>query len=158
MDTFSQFEWEDQDLQRWAVPLLLTGACLGVGAAFTLAPWVVNASKHPKVLSDTTRLVPKRAGTSIGWGMLPCAGESEREATGNQKIHRSMSSIGRFALRSQTKRNPSIISFFVAFSNEKGTKEIDLDEFGKLVQDRVMTKHERFRSRVDAKDDHYFEV
>lgn len=158
MDTLSHFEWEGENLQRWTVPLLLTGACLGVGAVFKLAPWVANSSKHPKVLSDTTRLVPKGAGKIAGWGILPCASESECESTDSQKIHRSMSSIGRFALRSQTKRNPSIISFFVAISNEKGKKEIDRDELGDLVQDRVLTKHERFRSRVDAKDDHYFEV
>eukprot|EP00970_Alexandrium_tamarense_P020875 scaffold15803_cov179-Alexandrium_tamarense.AAC.1 len=61
---------------------------------------------------------------------------------------------------SQTTRNPSIISFFIALANKRGSEHIDLEAFGQLWTSRIMTKHkhERFRCRVSESDPKYFEV
>ncbi len=69
-----------------------------------------------------------------------------------------MTPIGRFALLSQTERNPSILSFFVALGNEKGMDPISMKEFEDLWKSRVMNKHERFRFRVSKDGTRYFEV
>lgn len=73
-------------------------------------------------------------------------------------LRRQMTPIGRFALLSQTERNPSILSFFVALGNEKGVDPISMDEFEDLWKSRVMNKHERFRCRVSEDGNKYFEV
>lgn len=64
------------------------------------------------------------------------------------------------ALMSQTTRNPSIISFFIALANKRGSEHIDLEAFGQLWTSRIMTKHkhERFSCRVSESDPKYFEV
>jgi hypothetical protein len=72
-------------------------------------------------------------------------------------LKRQMTSIGRFALRSQTEENPSIISFFVALVHEEG-KDINVDEFTEIWEKRVMDKYDRFRFQVSSEDDRYFEV
>lgn len=73
-------------------------------------------------------------------------------------LRRQMTPIGRFALLSQTERNPSIISFFVALANKKGAKPIGIEEFEKLWRTRVMSKHERFKCHVSEADNRFFEV
>ena len=72
-------------------------------------------------------------------------------------LRRRMTSIGRFTLRSQTEENPSIISFFVALVHEEG-KDINVEDFGKICEERVMQKYDRFCFRVSSVDDRYFEV
>ncbi|KAL7549425.1 hypothetical protein ACHAWF_012696 [Thalassiosira exigua] len=58
---------------------------------------------------------------------------------------RQMTPIGKFALLSQTERNPSIICFFIAIANrDEGMK---IDEFEQLWS-TVMKEHERFRLHV----------
>ena len=159
-DMFDHLEWEDHDLERWVKPLLVTGVCLGVGIAckYTgIVATIFNESTKPEV--DMKKLRHSGSGAHVWWSLFQHASEIEHFSKEHQKtsFHRALSSIGRFALRSQTKRNPPIITFFVAISNEKGQKEIDLDELGELVRDRVMSVHERFRSRICPDDDHYFE-
>jgi hypothetical protein len=69
-----------------------------------------------------------------------------------------MTSIGRFAIKSQDADCPQhVITFFVATAVKKGMPEMTVKEFEKLWEDRVMSKHERFRSRVCA-NNKYFEV
>ena len=80
------------------------------------------------------------------------------ETSEQRALRRQMTSIGRFALRSQTKRNPCIVTFFVASSNPKGQRGIDREELEELWSNRVMEKHERFHSRISSDDDRYFEV
>jgi len=131
-------EW-DQEKQCYLVPFFLT--CLVLGIASTrahLIRWVVDNKSHSR------HALRKQ--------------HSLNHVEKDDMLHRTLSSIGRFALRSQTRRNPSIISFFVALSNERDKKELDLQEFGELIQERVMKKHERFQCRICSKDDRYFEV
>jgi hypothetical protein len=160
-DMFDHLEWEDHDLQRWMIPLLVTGVCLGVGIAcqYTgIVASIFNERTKPGV--DMKKLRHTAGGAHVWWSLFRHASEEDHLSKEHQKtiFHRSLTSIGRFALRSQTKRNPSIMTFFVAISNEKGQKEIDLDELGELVRDRVMPIHERFRSKICPDDDRYFEV
>jgi len=56
-----------------------------------------------------------------------------------------MTSVGKFALLSQSERNPSIISFFIALTNTD--EGMDIEEFEQLWSE-VMKKHDRFRFRV----------
>ena len=56
---------------------------------------------------------------------------------------------------SQTERNPSIISFFIALSNQNGTKDVELEEFEKLWRTCIMNKHERFRCCVSDTGSNY---
>ena len=80
------------------------------------------------------------------------------ETSEQRTLRRRMTAIGRFALRSQTKRNPCIVTFFVASSNPRGQKGMDRKELEELWSNRVMEKHERFHSRISSDDDRYFEV
>jgi hypothetical protein len=72
-------------------------------------------------------------------------------------LQRQMTSLGRFAFRSQTVENPSIITFFVALTHEAGN-ELDLKEFQGIWEKRVVDKHERFRCQISPEDDRFFEV
>jgi hypothetical protein len=158
-DMFDHLEWEDHDFQRWIMPLLVTGVCLGVGVAFKYTGIVASIyHEGTKVVSSDSmkKLINTGGGAHVWWSLF----HEEHSSKDHKKttFHRSLSAIGRFALRSQTKRNPSIITFFVSISNEKGQKEIGLEEFGQLIQERVMPNHERFRSKICPDDDRCFEV
>ena len=84
--------------------------------------------------------------------------ETRQEITSNKKLLRKqMTSIGRFSLSSQTEENPSIISFFVALVHEDG-KDMKLEAFRNLWNERIMNKYERFRFHVSDQDSRYFEV
>jgi hypothetical protein len=72
-------------------------------------------------------------------------------------LRKQMTSIGRFSLVSQTEENPSIISFFVALAHEKN-KDIDVDEFTRLWENRVLKRHDRFGFQVSGDNYRYFEV
>jgi hypothetical protein len=72
-------------------------------------------------------------------------------------IHRQLTSIGRFTMRSQTKEHPSIICFFVSLAHEEGNL-LDIRDFRRAWKKRVIDQHERFHSRVCSTDDRYFEV
>ena len=75
-----------------------------------------------------------------------------------RKLTRLSSSIGRFSLRSQTRANPSIITFFIALANPPGEKEFDHNILNDLIKQRVLPRHERFGYCVDKDDDRFFEV
>lgn len=134
------------------------------GGVFMLA-CLILISQSILFLRDSpsgTRLVPV-GGVQVWWSLFHASNKPEdREARKisqpkKTKLERALTSIGRFALRSQTRRNPSIISFFVALSNEKGQKEITAEELGQLMKDRVLSRHPRFRSRVSKQDDRFYE-
>jgi hypothetical protein len=78
-------------------------------------------------------------------------------STSKPILVRQMTTLGRFAFRSQTVQNPSVITFFVALTHEAG-KELDLKEFQNIWEERVIDKHERFRCQISPEDDRYFEV
>ena len=59
---------------------------------------------------------------------------------------------------SETDRSPSIIAFFIALANEKGTNGIDFEEFKNLWKSRIMNKHERFKCQVSDSGAQCFEV
>lgn len=148
-------EWDQ------VIPLLIT--CLVVGVTCTrmnIMSWVVN--KSTEAAENANRLLPTGGGVHVWWwSIFQQSRRNQQHSSNHDKhamLHRTLSSIGRFALRSQTKQNPSIISFFVALSNENGTKELDLKELKQLVQDRVVANHERFQSRICSNDDRFFEV
>jgi hypothetical protein len=159
-DMFDHLEWEDHDFQSWIMPLLVTGVCVGVGVTckYTgMAASIFHGGTKGVSSDSMKKLINTGNGAHVWWSLF----HEEHHLSKDYKkttLHRSLSSIGRFALKSQTKRNPSIIAFFVSISNEKGQKEVGLEEFGELIQERVMTNHERFRSKICADDDRYFEV
>ena len=72
-------------------------------------------------------------------------------------LQRQMTSLGRFALRSQTVENPSIITFFVAFDHES-EEDFTAEELQSMWGERVMGYHERFRCQVSKDNDRLFEV
>ena len=72
-------------------------------------------------------------------------------------FQRQMTSLGRFALQTQTKENPNIIAFFAALSHEAGN-ELDVKDFQGIWAKRVMEHHERFSCQVSRENDHYFQV
>lgn len=152
----SSSEW-DQEKQRFLFPLMFT--CLAIGIAYMMMRRIkvidCTIIKNPHLFLRT------ECGARVWWSIFRMSRrrkQSSNHAAQDTILHRSLSSIGRFALRSQTTQNPSIISFFVALSNKKGTKEMSQKDFGKLIQERVVTTHERFRSRICSNDDRYFEV
>lgn len=73
------------------------------------------------------------------------------------EFRRQTTSIGRFSLKSETATNPLLVTFFAALANEPG-KDLDVDEFQTMWGERVMRKHERFRSRVCEWDNRFFEI
>lgn len=84
--------------------------------------------------------------------------ESSQKENANPKknVHRQLTSLGRFTLRSQTDENPSNISFFVAFAHDKDDA-LPVEDFQQLWTKRVMSHHERFHFAI-GDDDHYFKV
>lgn len=91
------------------------------------------------------------------WPMTKSKMEDKISPENRKVMRKQMTSIGRFSLASQTKENPSVISFFVALAHEAG-RDIDLDEFSDRWEQRVMKKHDRFGFRVSLDDERYFEV
>lgn len=93
-----------------------------------------------------------------GKGVVSKAKESSHSENANPKehIHRQLTSLGRFTLRSQTDENPSNISFFVAFAHDE-KDALPIQDFQQLWMNRVMSRHERFHFAIDD-DDHYFKV
>ena len=73
------------------------------------------------------------------------------------KFLRQNTAIGRFSLKSETESNPSVLSFFVCITHEPGNAP-SLNEFKFMWKTRVMDKHHRFRSRICAWDDHFFDT
>eukprot|EP01083_Nonionella_stella_P159862 521950_1 len=62
-------------------------------------------------------------------------------------FHRQMTSLGRFAVQSESVANPNIITFFVALAHKAG-EDLDVNDFRGAWASRVMERHERFRSQV----------
>lgn len=62
------------------------------------------------------------------------------------------------ALMSQTERNPSIISFFIALHNTHGFKGVAVKEFEQLWKSHIMSRHERFQCRVPEAGAKCFEM
>lgn len=87
----------------------------------------------------------------------PLTTSSSSEKPGAVLLHRQMTSLGRFAMRSETTTNPSNITFFVALAHESG-KDLDLHDFQAAWAKRVMERHERFRCHVSIQDDRFFEL
>jgi hypothetical protein len=81
----------------------------------------------------------------------------EKPKKSKPKLHRLMTSIGRFTLRSQTEQNPSILTCFIALAHE-ADKDLLIEEFSRLWNDRVLKKYDRFRSTVCKRDEKYFHI
>ena len=79
------------------------------------------------------------------------AKKSKRESK-NSLLRRTLTPIGKFALLSQTERNPSIISFFIALAS-KNDKGMTTQEFEQLWAE-VLKRHERFRYHVSEENNH----
>ena len=69
-------------------------------------------------------------------------------------LRRTLTPIGKFALLSQTERNPSIISFFIALASKD--EGMATEEFEQLWTE-VLKRHERFRCHVSEADSRLFE-
>jgi hypothetical protein len=129
-----------------------------------IVAWVLTGNTEDSNLAWIKQLVPA-GGAQIWWSFFHPAspgtsgeGKETKENPANRKqLKRKLTSIGRFALRSEPV-NPCVICFFVATSNERGKKALTAADLGHLMNERVLSKHERFRSRVSPADDRFFEV
>lgn len=82
-------------------------------------------------------------------------------------LRKRMTSIGRFSMQSETPRNLSIPTFFLALSNKKATgvggasdddHGMSSSEFESAwMRSGMPNRHPRFHSRVSSQDDRYFE-
>ena len=83
--------------------------------------------------------------------------------TNPKVLHKQMTPIGKFALLSQTERNPSIISFFIALASKdegmnalnKAGEGMNREEFEQLFYE-ALKKYSRLRSHI--KDGYFEEV
>lgn len=85
---------------------------------------------------------------------------SSKASSSAKILRKQMTPIGKFALASQTERNPSIITFFIALSNKVGHKPMGISEFERLWKSRITSKrrHERFHCCVSKAATGYFET
>lgn len=86
-----------------------------------------------------------------------CTAEKKPQSLPRPIFHRQMTSLGRFAVQSETVANPNVITFFVALAHKVG-EDLDIKDFRGAWASRVMERHERFRSQVSREDDRFFEV
>eukprot|EP00567_Pseudictyota_dubia_P016914 CAMPEP_0197459574 /NCGR_PEP_ID=MMETSP1175-20131217/51760_1 /TAXON_ID=1003142 /ORGANISM="Triceratium dubium, Strain CCMP147" /LENGTH=595 /DNA_ID=CAMNT_0042994489 /DNA_START=141 /DNA_END=1928 /DNA_ORIENTATION=+ len=119
-----------------------------------------GGTKDIRLGRNIRKLIPATGG-NVWWQLFyrsasDLSGGSE--SSGDRVLRRRLTSIGRFSLRTQTERNPSIISFFLAFSNQRGRDGMNMKELEWVWRKRVMDRHERFRSRICEEDDRFFEV
>jgi len=123
-------------------------------------PWGRDGKREINIGRNIRNLIPATGG-NVWWQLFNRSVSDLNlgsENTAGRVLRRKLTSIGRFSLRSQSERNPCIISFFLAFSNKRGKKRMDLTEMESVWRKRVMDKHERFRSRICDGDDRFFEV
>jgi hypothetical protein len=132
-----------------------------------IVAWIVTDNTDVSNLAWIKQLVPA-GGAHVWWSFFSAAStgtitpghweEKRQNSSSNRKqLKRTLTSIGRFALRSEPV-NPCVICFFVATSNERGKKALTAADLGRLMNERVLSKHERFRSRVSPVDDRFFQV
>jgi hypothetical protein len=88
-----------------------------------------------------------------------------------------MTPLGRFSLKSETKENPSIPTFFMALAGgtpkyippmpfssiqnlqQKHPSSMNLSELEFIYKERdFFSRHDRFKCKVSDKDDRFFEV
>ena len=80
-------------------------------------------------------------------------------------LRKRMTSIGRFSMQSETPRNLSIPTFFIALSSKKKTDDAggagagmsSSDFESAWMRSGMPGRHPRFHSRVSSQDDRYFE-
>jgi hypothetical protein len=84
---------------------------------------------------------------------------SDTQPKNEKVLRKQMTAIGKFALASQTERNPSIITFFIALSNKLGTPPMGIEEFERLWKSKIMSekRDERFDYCVSKDASGYFD-
>lgn len=104
-----------------------------------------------------TVLFLQRAASLLPWSVKTHESSAQR-AQHTKVLRKQMTPIGKFALASQTERNQSIITFFIALSNKLGNQPMGLSDFEKLWKSRIKSekRHERFGFCV-SKTGGYFE-
>lgn len=116
-----------------------------------ITSWISNV--NPFALFSLANEEPKKGKDIVS---KPKDSSHDENANPKEHIHRQLTSLGRFTLRSQTDENPSNISFFVAFAHDE-KDALPVQDFQQLWMNRVMSHHERFHFAIDD-DDHYFKV
>lgn len=89
----------------------------------------------------------------------PLKKSSAQRAQNTKVLRKQMTPVGKFALASQTERNQSIITFFIALSNKIGHQPMGISDFERLWESRIMNekRHERFGCCVSKTADGYYE-
>ena len=84
---------------------------------------------------------------------------SDNQPKNGKVLRKQMTAIGKFALASQTERNPSIITFFIALSNKLGQPPMGIEEFERLWKSKIMSdsRDERFDYCVSKDASGYFD-
>jgi len=105
-----------------------------------------------------TVLILRHATSSLQW-CLKTPESSAQRAQHTKVLRKQMTPVGKFALQSQTERNQSIITFFIALSNKMGRQPMGLSDFKKLWETRIMNekRHERFGCCVSKAAGGYYE-
>lgn len=88
----------------------------------------------------------------------PPAGAAGAKPPTTTVLRKRMTSIGRFSMQSETPRNLSIPTFFLALSNKNDDHGMSSSEFESIwMRSSMPRRHPRFHSRVSSQDDRYFE-
>ncbi len=113
----------------------------------------------PLVLGLIPAVLILRYAISLLLCWLKTPKSSAKRAQNTKVLRKQMTPIGKFALASQTERNPSIITFFIAPSNKLGHQPMGISEFETLWKSRIMSekRHERFDCCVSKAAGGYFE-
>ena len=85
----------------------------------------------------------------VYYGLKQLAPKQKGNKQKSPLLRRQLTPIGKFALLSQTERNPSVITFFIALaSKDEGMRANEFEDLWTTVMD----KHPRFRFNVSAID------
>lgn len=108
--------------------------------------WLELGLDYPIVLGLVPAVLILRYAISLLLCSLRTTKTSTQRAQNTKILRKQMTPIGKFALASQTERNPSIITFFIALSNKLGHQPLGFSEFEILWKSRIMSekRHERF--------------
>lgn len=136
---------------RRSLPLFLPAAAAAAGAA--------AAASGPSTLDDDQNR--HRHQRQL---IARCDHGHQQGEKSTTVLRKRMTSIGRFSMQSETPRNLSIPTFFIALSSKKnddaggaGAGMSSSDFESAWMRSGMPGRHPRFHSRVSSQDDRYFE-
>lgn len=130
---------------RRSLPLFLPAAATAAAAAGGTSMLNQDNNNNPWSVARCDRPIASTAGA--------------KPPTTPTVLRKRMTSIGRFSMQSETPRNLSIPTFFLALSsNQNDDRGMSSSEFESAwMRSSMPSRHPRFHSRVSSQDDRYFE-